>query len=628
MRNYLLFFMLFILLCGTQSAWAETICSNSPSSGTSCDFNAYDYSSISPSEISVSTTCRATSGKSFIFVEDSLWNNGVVQSDVNALQYIFEGDGKTGDVGIYGGVSGILGGMPDNWDHVDQLYIVVQDIQDSPLYPVTGYHRKADLEKDIYNQPSPGSNKHEIVFLHYEDLTGSVRQADLAREMAAICHWRSDQDEDPWVEDSISRSVVWMLGNETDFGSMETYTGNPQPLFGKEVAGRIELDHGATTLFGVYLLKRVGELFMGDWAIESENGTEGLLAALQFNGIHKTFGQFLHEWGIAMLVNKGEYSFGDFNPPSVSSYVVNSLPKSLYQSIKPLTSQYVRINLGNLSEGDGLRITVTPPVSPEALLSMAWEKSGSTDLEVQDKQLTPNEENVFELEDIDSDWDWLSLILTRYSDGVDLSWNVNVEILQEIDGDIDGDAPVDGDDESDGDMEQGEEEPDGDSEAIDGDEFVDGDESVDGDEVTDGDEAVDGDQAVDGDEEPLIFGELDCHKVNRCYADCAESACREACIQNGTLEAQDQWIKYVACLQGQNPEKLNCIELVTKAERDDCEYRNCFAFSEACKLIDEVLPEEDGGDGGCSSTGGAALPLFMLAMIGMFMGRRAKHSRP
>jgi|GEM_PF-2999622 len=609
---------------GIQTAQAA-ICSNSPTVGTACTFNAYDFSLVQPDEITVDTTCRAVDDKAFVFVENSLWNAGVTQADIDTLLDAFTEQAPQGDGGIYDQTVYLLGNMPDNWDSTDKLYIVIHDIDSNvAINPVTAYFRKADLEKDIFNQPTAGSNKHEIVFLHYEDVSSSARQADLAREMGGICAWGRDNDEEDWVLDVMGRSNAWLAGYSDYLPDVEAFADQAYPLVGIEQAGRTALDHGATLLFGLYLADAYNPEFLSDWIMEEDNGPEGLENILFLWGQpDAVFGDVLQNWAVWNFINDGQFAYSLLDLPSFDTRIISTLPKSVSSGLLPWAASAVRIRLTDIGYQDTLGIDVTLPELSDYSFALVWLDNDDTargTANLQLLELTAAQANHLEFSDIDTNFDWLYLILSHHGDGATVTWTVDAEkITPEPDGDgEDSETPVDGDDITDGDGEG----------SADGDDVTDGDNAPDGDDASpDGDEIPDGDaeESVDGDDAPLVFGDLDCHQINRCYTDCDNATCREGCIETGTMQAQEQWNAYVACVTGENKEKINCLDLVTRAERDDCEARNCATTSASCKLIEEPEPVKKGG-GGCSAAASASAWLLSVAFCALLLLRRRSAS--
>jgi len=428
--------MLFFCLNAAQAA----ICSNSPSVGTTCTFNANDYSMVLPEEITLDATCRAADAKAFVFVQNSLWNAGVVQADIDALLDAFTDQAPQGSGGIYAQTTALLGGMPDNWDYSDRLYIVVQDIHsNAAIEPVTAYFRKADLEKDYYNQPSPGSNKHEIVFLHYENLSSTARQADLAREMGGICAWGRDNDEDDWVLDSLGRANAWLMGYEDFLPDIQDFADEAYPLVGIEQGGRMALDHGATLLFALFLADAYNPTILSDWAMEAANGPQGLEDILYLWEPDIVFGDIMLNWAVWNFVNYGQFAYSLLELPSFDTRIISTLPKSVSMGIKPWTASAVRIRLSDIAFSDKLAIDVTLPELSDYRAALVWLDNGSKErgaVNVQKLELVSAQSSHFEFSEIDPAFDWLYVILSHHGEGADAAWSIDAEkISHQPDGD-------------------------------------------------------------------------------------------------------------------------------------------------------------------------------------------------
>ena len=87
---------------------------------------------------------------------------------------------------------------------------------------------------------------------------------------------------------------------------------------------------------------------------------------------------------------------------------------------------------------------------------------------------------------------------------------------------------------------------------------------------------------------------LSCTSIYSCYADCADSACAQKCVDNGSETGQSQFYAMYDCWVD------NCSD-ATDDEFTDCAYSNCAEEMEACGFTvpddNETEPTDECADG-------------------------------
>ena len=596
----------FVVACwllGGPAAQAAGVPCNNPVKNTACSFNAYDYSTGTPKEITLNTTCRKVSAHAFIFVEDGVFGaNEVTTTQLDALVEALETrtprNTPLGQMGILSALTSNFGPLPDQFDQIPQLYLVITHIPSPAGAGVGAYFRSVDEEKTELNAPKPGSNQHEMIFLEATDVSSDRRLSDLTRELVNLIHWGADPQEELWVKAVLAYSTPLWLGYTAYMDEITAFADAPgSSLLGETLSQSTRIDYGATALFGLYLSEndQLPLIFLGDWLANEQHGIAGFDDTLKKSAIaDKTFCDFLHGFVVQNGLNRGDYRYNLITMPSVSHRIVNKHPGSLTVPSIAYSGTYVDIDARSAGAGSTLEVSYQAPENAGILLTVVRTSSkNSAFFEVKEQELKSGGPTVLLFDDIASGPDKISLLTSRCSDGAQKTIAITTRIISPLlDGDDDGEA---------------ESEPDA---------------SLDGDRENEA-ETGDADGAEGEEEGILIVGEADCHEVNRCVGNCPDKACQASCVAQGTLLAQNQWQDFMVCLNGYNPSYDNCMAPgKTTFEREKCIHINCPNQLENCALpssptiIKKTVSACSGG-----AAGGGAFLLAALALL--FVRRRA-----
>ncbi len=596
--------LLIAILLWTMNAWAAPVCPGPVSGSTTCSFQAYSFASIDPQPVSVSATCRAVEARAYYFVEDSLWGNSVTQAKLDTLIAALETQTPAfTDKGVIESVTSFFGPLPNVFDQDSHLYVVIHDIADTSIDPVTAYIRDVDLDKDFFGDPLPGSNQHEILFLDKADLDKTIRQADVARELMNMIHFSYDPDEEAWVKDVMARWATYYLGYldyTSDIGLFANDSAHS--LIGEQEAGRVLLDPGATLLFGIYLYEHFDKnpFFFSDWAQSDLTGVAGFEFILPLMGdSNGNFCDYLNNWVIQNMIDRADYAYADFNPPSFTGSFIRQHPGTTSPVITAYAGSYVEIDAGDLLAEQTLGVTFEVPNTTGMRITAAKLDSGNpTYLEIEELTVLAGQPTQFLFDDVGEAFDRLILISSRCSEAAPMLYTVTTSVIEpEADGDVETDG--DADDETESELEE---------------EL----ESVD----SDGD--VDQDADAGESSGPTITGSKTCPQINACYSACEDSLCQDVCVTDGTAEAQEQWEHYINCISGQNPEGIDCLSFSNAEERKACLYRNCHLAVENCAVVEEVDvdPDDLGGSSCRSVSHPAAMLVGLLLVLGLAWRRR------
>ncbi len=594
-----------LLLSGM--AHAQDICPTNPvENATACTFNARDYT-LDPVDVEIHTTCRAVTDHLYVFVQDSIWNDGTVTPVrlAAALDAFESAVPAFPQAGIYAKVTEILGFPPNQFDNNDHIYLIVQDISTSSINPTSVYIRSEDLEKDFFGDPVEGSNQHETIFLHGEQLESDERLSDLANGLSQLVQWGFDADEDPWVVDTIARQMALHLGYTAYLTPIGDFAHSPDAsLRGDDSTGRVRLDHGATALFGVYVVERLGELFPYYWAIQGDNDAGGFEAALAMMGTADgNFCDYLHDWVIRNKLNRGEYAYDSLDLPIFTGSYIRQHPGQLSRPVGAYAGSYVEIHVEDARPGETLEIHYQIPDTTGIRVSVA--KTSSTDgsrVELEELRVLAGQPTIYLFDDIDEGFDRILFMSSRCAPGSPLNYQIDTELIPP---ETDGDEELES-----GEVEEGE--------GGDGD-FSETEES-------DGDLTGDGDMDAEEEEEIKIYGSKTCPEINACYSACDTAVCRENCVAQGTPQGQAEWDEYITCITGTNPEGKDCLSYEEAGDRLACMRRNCHEWVEACTEAEEEPPSKGGG--GCRNANGPHPNMLIWLVYLGFLVRRRFRGRP
>ena len=588
-----------------MEARAAPVCAKNPSAGDACTFHAYDYTFSTPSPVDVETTCRAVAELShdrtlYVFVEDAIWEQefqGVDETRIaNVVEALVDSTPANPETGIFDMLTDKIGAIASYLDTNPNinpnLYLVVHDVVFTSLYPVHAYFRELDYETDEYHRPLEGSNELPVVFLDGGDVDSDERLSDLTKMLADLIHWGFDRDEEAWVKDVIGRAMAVYAGYQTYTQDVGAFAAIPDSsLLGEERSGRLFLDHGATTLFGIYLIERMPSFFFSLWVNKQNNGISGFEEALPMAGhVDKDFCYFLHDWAISNKVDRGEYAYETLSLPSFAYIELNydheEPGQELTRSVSQWAASYIDLNVAGVPENHGFEVTFSIDQTIGINVTAILIKQGGDIYDRRDLTLLAGSPSAFVFEEAGSGaYRYIMLITSMcFSSPLPRNYTVAVDAIPPVDGDEDREEET----------------------AIDGDAYE--------------DEA----DAPEEDEEAwelVVEGGKDCHEINECHTEANSTAEQEECLQSGTAEAQDDWLRYIACISGDpryNRDEVNCLEL-DREDRLVCVERYCSVEDELCGLPDPgVSGRRELGGSNCREASGGYGAVF-IALIGLLI---------
>ena len=605
------FCVLLLMLGFVSSAQAEPVCKN-PTLGRECTFTGYDFSiSLQPVKVDVTASCRGIDNHLYVFVENSIWDSGyITQEQVDVLKQNFDHGTPADDTnGIYQLVQGVfLYQPPDVFDNDDHIYVVIHNIVSTGEDAVRAYFREIDLNTDGHGGMLPETNGHEIIFLDRHDIDSDERLSDLAGALVDMIHWGKDPLEALWVRDVISRWTALHMGYSSFRHAITSFSQNPsQSLLGDTIGDTIKINHGPTTLFGIYLDENMGTTFFEFWLGSLLSGREGFEESLAILNIDGSFCEFFQDWVIRNGLNRGNYSYESYEPPTFTKSFIRQHPGSANPTLSQYAGSYLDIDISAVSPGDTFEITYNIADSIGVrLTAVKLDSTRPAVLDVEELTLLSGQPTKFVFEDMGGEYDRMILVSSRCVAADPLVYTINTEIIpQAIDGDAD--ATEGGEDETDLPLSDGD---------------------TDGAEMDEDAGPVDGDDT--GPLDPIIYGDKSCSEINFCYGACENTPCREACVADGNEEGAGHWKEFNICINGQYPGGVDCLAQSGRAERLDCMQGQCPDLYEVCKIPETVDGETDSDGSGCTLTSlrfGKAQLTLLLIFVSLMVFRRKKGFR-
>ena|GEM_PF-786245 len=313
--------------------------------------------------------CRAVGRFCYIFVEDSVWQNGrVTHTGVVKLRRAFdESTPRDPSRGIYELETANLGPPPDEIDLDPKIYILILDIPDDYVgigTYVAGYFEPVNQKRGVLRDPNTGmklhSNEVEMVYIDADplDIGSEMSMEVLAHEFQHLVHWRHDPNEDLWVNEGCSDyAALFLCGYGVDHSwHVEAFGHEPQTSLVYWPGGiRSSLAHyGAAYLWMVYLHEHYGGIStISSLIAHPANGINGINAVLSAHGYSQDFGDVFSDWKIANFLDdttfaSGKYGYRDLDLKVRRGGRHSSFPiSSVSRNIQSWAADYIEFTGGN-----------------------------------------------------------------------------------------------------------------------------------------------------------------------------------------------------------------------------------------------------------------------------------------
>jgi hypothetical protein len=206
------------------------------------------------------------------------------------------------------------------------------------------------------------SNEKEMFYIDLEGIGGPERVGSsfylgvLAHEYQHMIHFRTDRNEDTWVNEGLSDLAMFL--NDYNIGGADfAFAEQPdtQLNFWPEGGGDGE-NYGAAFTFWLYFYDKYGEQGIRDILANPRNGLDGVADALKQVGYPDILDEFFAGWLVAKFLDNpglddGRYGFVESDPPSAAiASTVDQFPDQLASPRQ--VNQYASLHVELRSDTD------------------------------------------------------------------------------------------------------------------------------------------------------------------------------------------------------------------------------------------------------------------------------------
>lgn len=396
------------------------------------DFYAYDMTKNI--FYLVSSSCQAATEKTYIFVENSEWDNeSVTQNAIDNFIRAFEKATPPTSVDSTKGIftlDSTYFGQPsdiDNDSHITILILDIKDYYNQTGVFIAGYFHPNDQSNDSY------SNKMDMIYVDSNpgNPQSIVALSTVAHEFQHLIHHHIDPDEKTWVNEGCSEYASFICGYRDRFTTrqLKYFLNNPDRSLESWSYGDDTLaDYVKVALWTVYLGERFGVDLMPLLVAEQANGKTGVTNALSAYGSKMTCDSVLTHWVIANFLDDTSLMNGEYGYHSIditTPTILNSYPAYPVDSPQENISYYAAeyIKFVGIDETAWLHFNGKENKIIKAQLIKLGKLTSVEALE-----LNANNDGQYSLAELGTEYDELVLVPTCYDYQSSYYYSVTTEI--------------------------------------------------------------------------------------------------------------------------------------------------------------------------------------------------------
>lgn len=228
------------------------------------EFWVWDLRVMPPAFRRTEATVRAVGPRSYIFVENALWEKNITPDYVERLHHRLEIETPRGalkQMGIIPLEEEVFAPLPKKIRNDERLIVLFADLGQYKDYQFDGFFNAFDQMKEetAWNEFEQHSNEANIIYINgfrgTEDYTTGVIAHELQHLLA---HHATDNAADfnqaPWLSEMLAEGAMLVTGYYSDQGHVNRFTENPgrQPLVSETY-----VSYGPQLLFASYLIDSV-----------------------------------------------------------------------------------------------------------------------------------------------------------------------------------------------------------------------------------------------------------------------------------------------------------------------------------------------------------------------------------
>ncbi|MCD4848229.1 MAG: T9SS type A sorting domain-containing protein [Candidatus Aegiribacteria sp.] len=319
---------------------------DNPEVGDSWYWWLWVHDPMPPHYVYESCTVRGKSDRGYVVVRDSEWNVSINQAEVDIIMERWENTspGPYPNQGVYEIDSIAFGTPPDEMDEDPRIYLMWFDF----VISADGFFFWFDQYPEGQNPPNH-SNECEVLYLSTGSSGGGPGSdymlAVAAHEFQHMIHWKYDDDEVTWVNESLSELAMWLYGNPDNISMFNSNPDNNLTEWDATWADYIQ-----TYLWALYFYEQYGG-HETTYALVHEplNSIAGYEAVLDDFGYSENFADIFADWAVANFlddttIEDGRFGYeGDDLPPFNVSGTYSTYPVSdIYKTVNHWAADYYR----------------------------------------------------------------------------------------------------------------------------------------------------------------------------------------------------------------------------------------------------------------------------------------------
>jgi hypothetical protein len=327
-----------------------------PKLGDSRTFWLMDMGIMPPGQSRCQATCRGVGNHCYLFVEDSSWNAG--QMDSTDVAFILERfdhrSPRDSTKGVWQHNTGSFG-MPPDVDHDSLVYIMYYDVGSFHGYTFDGFWMYFDEYPDSIAYPMWGYHSNECEVVYIDDYPGNpgtdYRVAIVAHEFEHMIHYNYDPVESLWVNEGCAELAMWLYGSPDVISGFNSQPDNDLIIWDGQWADYIQ-----TYLFFLYLYEqygeRTGQPLIKRIVANPGPSVDGIDRTFVELGLSQRFKDVFNDWVIANYLDDtlacgGRYGYYGERLPVFYTVNLSSYPVNNPGTLKRWAGKYFRFSQGN-----------------------------------------------------------------------------------------------------------------------------------------------------------------------------------------------------------------------------------------------------------------------------------------
>lgn len=228
------------------------------------EFWVWDLRVMPPAFRRTEATVRAVGPRSYIFVENALWETNITPDFVARLHHRLEREAPRGalkQTGIIPLEEEIFAPLPKKIRNDERLIVLFADLGQYKEHQFDGFFNAFDQMKEetAWKEYEQHSNEANIIYINGLRGTEEYTTGVIAHELQHLLahHATEDSasfDQDPWLSETLAEGAMLVTGYYTDQGHVNRFAQNPgvQPLVSQSY-----VHYGPQLLFASYLVDSV-----------------------------------------------------------------------------------------------------------------------------------------------------------------------------------------------------------------------------------------------------------------------------------------------------------------------------------------------------------------------------------